>query len=57
MTIPLSYIIDGNTITEDFVLSCIYTEYSHSVRVVILRYTVRKHLRNGTMHLKQEILR
>ena len=30
MTIPLSYIIDGNTITEDFVLSCIYTEYSHS---------------------------
>lgn len=30
MTIPLSFIVDGNTITEDFVLSCIYTEYSHS---------------------------
>jgi len=30
MTIPLSYMVDGSIITEDFVLSCIYTEYSHS---------------------------
>lgn len=30
MTIPLSFTVDGTTITEDFVLSCIYTEFSHS---------------------------
>ena len=29
MTIPLSFEVDGATITEDFVLACTYTEYSH----------------------------
>lgn len=30
MTIPLSFSVDDKTFTENFVLSCIYTEYSHS---------------------------
>lgn len=29
MTIPLSIEVDGTTITDDFVLACTYTEYSH----------------------------
>ena len=29
MTIPLSFGVDDKTVTENFVLSCIYTEYSH----------------------------
>lgn len=30
MTIPLSYTTGGTTITKNFALSCIYTEYGHS---------------------------
>ena len=30
MTIPLSFTVDETTVTKDFILSCIYTEYSHS---------------------------
>lgn len=30
MIIPLTLIVDDKTVTVDFVLSCIYTEYSHS---------------------------
>ena len=30
MTIPISFVVDEKTMTKDFVLSCIYTEYSHS---------------------------
>lgn len=30
MTIPISFSVDGEEITKDFVLTCIYTEYSHS---------------------------
>lgn len=29
MTVPVSYYVNGAEVTKDFILSCIYTEYSH----------------------------